>query len=88
MSQIGTSQARGVNIPSHVAGLCSVMEFCFRFQSWANTQPKPISAKSIQSKWRMSRAAAYRWRAAYLASTGQYIESYQIRAKRAGVSHG
>lgn len=69
----------GVRIPKHAAGIATAIEFCIHFVKWADRQPKPLSAVAIQNHWEMSRASAYRWRAAYLACTGQYVETHQLK---------
>ena len=43
------------------------MQKCIRFALWAGAQPAPITTDRIQTVFRVGRATAYRWLAAWTA---------------------
>lgn len=51
-------------------GLQSQIEFALRFTQWMQTRRKKPTAEEMMDRWGMSRATAYRYKAAYRAVNG------------------
>ncbi|WP_338339120.1 hypothetical protein [Xanthomonas euvesicatoria] len=51
-------------------GLQSQIEFALRFTRWMQERRKKPTAEEMMERWGMSRATAYRYKAAYRAVTG------------------
>lgn len=54
-----------IRLPKNTIGIISGIEFVFRFIAWADGLGGRISPDQVMDYWGMSRATAYRWKAAY-----------------------
>lgn len=52
-------------------GMASSFELAIRFTDWASTLPPDgLTWQAIVARWNVSKATAYRWRAAFRAARG------------------
>lgn len=58
-----------------MSGTCKHLETAFRFYAWALQHTHVPSAVQIMARFDVSRATAYRWRAAYCAVIGVSSDS-------------
>lgn len=65
-SQIVTRIGHGAKLPRNCSGFIHTLEFAMAFADWANKQ-EPITHTAIMRRWRVSRATAFRYLAAYRA---------------------
>lgn len=54
---VGEFDAAGRRIPENVVQLLPMVDVVL----WAKEQPQPLQAESLQAKFGLSRATAYRW---------------------------
>lgn len=62
-----TMRARRVHIPKHCVGMLNSLEFTMEFLEWVGSLPDEPTPESIQARFGVCRATAFRWRSAYRA---------------------
>lgn len=55
-----------------IAGIANAFELVLRFAAWAGQLRGDPSVEQIRDQFNVSRATAYRWRAAWLAARGTH----------------